>query len=116
MEEDDLSDRAILDIADGIGTSDKVKRLGVALGFDHPAIRRFIDTNTMHGRITTVGTRDMLHAWKERTSPAKHRELMQRALHESGLQQLGHNILGPLPSRSDGKSPFVASMILSCLN
>ena len=116
MEDDDLSDRAILDIADGIGTSDKVKRLGVALGFDHAAIQRYVATNRMHGKETTEGTRDMLYAWKERTSPAKHRELMQRALQESGLQQLGHNILGPLPSRSDGKSPFVASMILSCLN
>ena len=85
-----LSDELVADIADDIETEEQVETLGRVLGFSQADINRFLATNRIGGRVTSKGTRDMFFAWRQRTPPTKHQEILEAALQRSGLVLLAH--------------------------
>ena len=70
-----------------------MEKLGRALGFSQAAINRYLATNRLEGKVTSKGTRDMLFAWRQNTSPANHETTMKTALQKSGLNFLAHKHL-----------------------
>ena len=92
-----LSERLLADIADDIETEEKVEKLGRALKFSQAAINRHMATNRFEGRVTSKGTRDVLFAWRQHSSPGDHLVTMRRALVNAGLVLLADKYLGISP-------------------
>ena len=80
-------------MAEDIETEELVEKLARALGFSQAAINRYMATNRLEGRVTAKGTRDMLFAWRQKTSPADHMVTLRRALVQSGLILLADKYL-----------------------
>ena len=62
-------------MARAISDDDQIERLGRALGFEYPDIKRFIRTNLIEGEVTTRGTKNMLHEWAEKVSVTRQQPL-----------------------------------------
>ena len=82
IEEDKLSK-----LADELGGDDRLHNLGFKLGFKRTQIMQYLKTNRRDGVVGSEGTRNMLFAWKEKTSKKKQVPDLRKALVESEFVQ-----------------------------
>lgn len=89
-----LRDETLIAIASDIETDEHVHSLGIAFGNQRAEIERYLTTNNMTGRKTYKGTQDMLFNWRLKTSPRDHRNILRKALEDSGLTLIAERYLG----------------------
>ncbi|XP_041467399.1 NACHT, LRR and PYD domains-containing protein 6-like [Lytechinus variegatus] len=83
-----INDDLLSKLAEEIETGEQMEALGRSLGFKPAAINRYTETNSLEGRVTCKGTREMLFDWRQTVEPSRQHHRLKQALLDAHLVML----------------------------
>ena len=66
----------LADLAERLGSHQKVEKLGLLLGFHQSETSQYIKSNYSDGSVTSKGTKNMLFDWKKKTPRGEQIEML----------------------------------------
>eukprot|EP00057_Strongylocentrotus_purpuratus_P010140 XP_011664614.1 PREDICTED: uncharacterized protein LOC105438475 [Strongylocentrotus purpuratus] len=81
-----LTDMKLNEIGEALGDNENLMTLGLHLGFPQSKVKMFLATNRADGNVSPKGTKNMLFAWRNKTSSANQVKNLREALVKADLK------------------------------